>query len=246
MQGTSHPFLIIFPPEALSTRGWESGISGAHICTPRATSFPHLRSRGTKPALPPGPWRPGLARAARPPSTPSGCACHGSWCHLPDKQQEERHLPRLRGHLEGVTEGSGDKPRRPRGPRHQPHLHARPTKLKTHAARMQMPFEIRNHFKTPGVSVLHLAIISLFQLAFLSTELETHFHRLFSLPASGPKHRRPYLTRCDIPVAWEPGRRAAHGSLALPAFSPPHFLPGGCSRALSQEMLSASCTCNTR
>lgn len=109
-----------------------------------------------------------------------------------------------------------------------------------------MPFEIRNHFKTPGVSVLHLASISLFQLAFLSTELETHFHRLFSLPTSGPKHRRPYLMRCDIPVAREPGRRAAHGSLALPAFSPPHFLPGGCSRALSQEMLSASCTCNTR
>lgn len=35
-----------------------------------------------------------------------------------------------------------------------------------HATRMQMPFEIRNQFKTPRFSALHYVIISLFQLAF--------------------------------------------------------------------------------
>lgn len=36
---TPHPFLLIFPPEALSTRGWEAGISTTHIGIPHG---PHL------------------------------------------------------------------------------------------------------------------------------------------------------------------------------------------------------------
>lgn len=76
-------------------------------------------------------------------------------------RRKSQHLTCFGERLEGVTEVSGDQLGMYRGPKHQPQLHARPTKLKTHAAGMQTPFEIWNHFKTPGFSACHLAIISL-------------------------------------------------------------------------------------
>lgn len=120
--------------------------------------------------------------------------CYSCQCRRPEQRDKERHLPRLGGHPEGVSKVSCNKPGMHRGPKQQPQLHVRPTKLKTHATRIQTPFQIRNHFKAPGFSALPLTIISLL-ISLFKYRLGMSFLQTFSplSPTSGLTHWRSYL-----------------------------------------------------
>lgn len=83
---------------------------------PQDTSFPNRRSRGSGPCS----WgRQGWQEQHR------TFGLHLSQLRgTPTRRTEERHLPRLRGHPQGVTKVSRNKSGTRRGPKHQPQRHA--------------------------------------------------------------------------------------------------------------------------
>lgn len=149
----------------------------AHRHSPRGTSFPDLKRRGTEPSHS-GPREP----VWQEPCVLQAGAFGLRWSQLLYAYQMEKVASASPlGCPEDVTKGLSNKPRGGTEAHSISHRIHEASQAQMHATGMQMPFEIRNHLKHRVLCTPRCHRFSL-PISLLRTELETHFHRRSSLP----------------------------------------------------------------